>query len=104
MALHSPENWQNEREKIFKSNYHKPDLLREEKLWDRLLEYVTNSYGTSDLEKYESDLVKVYPQEVLQIYADDLRRSAKQAHSRNTYNHWAETLKHMKTIEGERKL
>ena len=99
-ALYSDKEWQREREKIFDSNYHKPDFFREEKLWDRLLEYVKNSFGTSDLEKYESDLVKIYPQKVLQIYADDLRCSAKQAHSRNTYNRWAETLKHMKTIEG----
>ncbi len=99
-TLYSSEEWQNECEKIFGSNYHKPDFFREEKLWDRLLQYVKNSYGTFDLEKYESDLVKIYPQEVLQIYADDLRHSAKQAHSRNTYSRWAETLKHMKTIKG----
>ena len=98
-SLYSPKEWNKERENIFISNYHKADFYREEKLWDRLLKYVTNN-SIFDLKRYEPDLVKIYPQEILQLYVSELKRSAKQAHSRSTYSQWAQTLKHMKTIEG----
>ena len=79
-------------ERLFEHGVSKP--------WDRLLEYVSANTSRFTMEQYERDLVKRYPNEVLQIYVNDLKRSAKQAHSRDTYSRWAETLQHMKTIKG----
>ena len=67
---------------------------------NHLLNAMDNFFDDFVLAKYGSDLFKIYPQEVLQIYVGELRRSAKQAHSRNTYYQWVQTLKHMKTIKG----
>lgn len=99
----SSDQWPGKREEIFAAIKH-PHLLSrlysEEKLYGRLMENVMASSGLYDLRNYESELLPIYPQKVLDKYTIEIKAAATNVASRNTYREWARTLHHMSSLPG----
>jgi hypothetical protein len=75
-------------------------LYSEEKLLDRLLENVLSSPGLFTLLKYEAELLPVYPRQILDEYVREINAEAKNAATRDTYQAWVKTLRHMRSLPG----
>ena len=102
-SLYSNKEWIDIREKIFVAlgNSDRIDILYEqEKLYDKLLEYVIEKPGLSYLFKYEKVLKEQYPQELLQKYTTELNIEARYTANRRTYQEWVRILKRMTKITG----
>lgn len=102
-SLYSNKEWIDIREKIFAAlgNSDRIDILYEqEKLYDKLLEYVIEKPGLSYLFKYEKVLKEQYPQELLQKYTTELNIEARYTANRRTYQEWVRILKRMTKITG----
>lgn len=102
-TLYSNEEWEKIREEIFSGlpKYaHVDQLYKEEKLYDRLLEYVLSTEGLYALREYEKELKDYYPEEILQKYADEVNRMATHTADRRRYQEWVAILRRMSKIKG----
>ena len=100
---YEPEEWVVEREKIFEKlvgRHQAAELFLEEKLYDRLLDYVQKSPGLSALTKYEKELAKWYPAELLDKYRVEVEKMAKPTTGRKQYKYIVYLLKQMKKYPG----
>lgn len=102
-ALYPPEVWPATREKIFDaiaSSSNKARLYEEEGLYDRLVDYVSNSFGLYEVQKYRTALKARYPQQLLQKYTAELDQAAACVSDRRTYQGQMDLLREMLEIEG----
>lgn len=102
-GLYPPEAWPEVREKAFAAmppSVSKAALYQEEKLYDRLLDYVLNDRGLYSLQQYQSVLKDLYPQQLLQKYTEELDDIAAQSADRKTYQSWVRILQNMREIQG----
>lgn len=96
------EEWINVREKIFGNlpQYaHVERLYKEEKLYDRLLEYVKESSGLYALREFTSVLKAEYPAEILQKYSDEVNKMASRTADRKHYKELVSILRTMLSIK-----
>ena len=56
--------------------------------------------GLFALQEYENVLMKDYPEEILQKYADEVNAMAKRTANRTHYREWVGILRRMTRIEG----
>lgn len=102
-----PEEWVEIRGQIFEKlpKYaHIEVLYKEEKLYDRLLEYVIHSPGLYALQEYEKVLIKKYPEQILQKYRDEVNQMASFTSDRKRYQQMVSILRRMKKLKGGSKL
>lgn len=102
-----PQEWEKKREEIFEKlpEYaHVEVLYKEEKQYERLLEYVMQSPGLYAIQEYDDVLVKEYPEQVLKKYKDEVNQMAEFASNRKRYQHIVSLLRRMKEIKGGAKL
>lgn len=100
-SLYTPLEWPIKREKIFfkyQSSFFLGEMYAEDKLYDRLIEYVTIQRGLSELQKYESCLKDEYSEMLLEKYAKEVDLMAQNASNRSQYRTLASILKHMQTL------
>ena len=105
--LYSEEEWISKREELFKklpSYAHIERLYKEEKLYDRLLNYVKKSEGMYALQEYGRILQKEYPEEILQKYRTEVEKMAVRTSDRKTYQYLVSLLRSMKKIKGGSKM
>ncbi len=104
---YTEEEWIKEREQLFKKlpPYTRIDeFYEEEKLYDRLLEYVLASSGVSVLYRYTKALKTEYPKQLLQKYKQEVNKLALSARDRKRYQELVEILHNMKNISGGAKM
>ncbi|MGN0318616.1 MAG: hypothetical protein ACI4E1_11870, partial [Lachnospira sp.] len=104
---YTAEEWLEKREEIFKklpAYAHVERLYKEEKLYDRLLMYVSNSPGLYALQEYENVLKKEYPEQILQKYKDEVNKMAVHTSDRKHYSYLVSLLRKMQHIKGGTKL
>ncbi|MCD7892920.1 MAG: SWIM zinc finger family protein [Erysipelotrichaceae bacterium] len=100
-SLYSNEEWITIRDKIFnKSPKNLYDLYKEEKMYDKLLDYALNGRGLYIVTKYLDDLKDIYPKQLLDKYQSELNREARHTASRSVYHEWVNYLRMMKQIQG----
>lgn len=102
-TLYSQSEWLKVREKIFTAlpKYANIDkLYQEEKLYDRLLEYVLNTNGLNALYIYEDDLKNLYPEIILQKYIYEINEMARYTANRKEYQEWVYILRRMQKLKG----
>lgn len=96
--------WPEEREKVFSAlkskSYLLPSLYHEEKLYDRLMQYLQEKHSFEMLLRYEKELLPLYPEVYLDAYVDRLTSAARHTADRKTYQEWVNTLRHMRIIPG----
>lgn len=100
---YSPEEWEEKRETIFEKLPSYADvkqLYAEEKLYDRLLDCVLKTPDLYALQAYEKALAKIYPQQILQKYRDELNKMARHSGPRKHYQQLVSQLRRMQKIEG----
>jgi len=103
-TLYTPEEWPIAREELFavvskRSGF--DELLREEELYDRLLDFLMNpSVSLNRLQAHEDVLKTRYPDQVLEKYRETLEKEAKDTATRGEYQRWVKRLKHMQSICG----
>ena len=99
--------WPEERERIFSAlkskSYLLPSLYYEEKLYDRLMQYIQGTHSFEMLVHYEKELLPLYPEVYLDAYVDRLTSAARHTADRKTYQEWVNTLRHMRKIPGGKK-
>lgn len=101
------EEWTDKREELFKKlpKYaHIDQLYKEEKLYDRLLEFVMQSTGLYTLQQYENVLKKEYPEQLLQKYRTEVNNMAIHTGDRRKYRQLVAILRKMKKIRGGSKI
>ncbi|MBQ7186736.1 MAG: SWIM zinc finger family protein [Ruminococcus sp.] len=100
-SLH-PDDWAETREKLFaEADPHDlPEFYKEEKLFDRLRDYIKAHCNIYTLRNYESILSEHYPAFILEKYAAWLRSAARNTADRKTYAEWAARLKKMSKWKG----
>ncbi|MBD5543620.1 MAG: hypothetical protein HDR01_05105 [Lachnospiraceae bacterium] len=101
------EEWVKKREEIFEKlpkHVHVEQLYKEEKLYDRLLDFVLKSPGVYELQEYAEILKKDYPEQILQKYRDEVTQMASHTGDRNKYQQLVALLRNMKKIEGGTKI
>ena len=106
-SLYEETEWKVIRERVFSalppySNIDK--LFREEGLHERLLVYVTQSFGLNALKTHEDILKERYPKEILQKYKDEVDSMASRSSSRSRYRDLVSILRSMKKISGGKKV
>ena len=102
-SLFDGEEWKETREQLYSSMKYQamlPEYFIEEKLTDRLANYIFTNNNIYLIEKYESILIESYSEFVLEAYANELNKAAEHTADRPTYKRWADKLRHMKTIKG----
>lgn len=77
-----------------------PRLYAEEKLYDRLFEFVNEHFSMFILETYEDIFAKHYPEYILEKYAKMLENAARNTAPRSTYSEWAARLNKMAKWHG----
>jgi len=100
---YSSEEWKSKRAEIFEQlpEYaHVEVLYKEEKLYDRLLEYVMKSPGLYAVQEYEKVLIKEYPEQILKKYMDEVNHMAAFSSDRKRYKQIVSVLRRMKKIKG----
>ncbi len=100
------DQWPEKREEIFsviREKYILNRLYSEEKLLDRLLKNVISSPGLYTLRTYEAELLPVYPQQILDKYVQEINAEAKNAATRDAYQNWVKTLRHMRSLPSGKK-
>ncbi len=100
---YAPAQWAVEREKIFErlaGRHETADFFLEEKLYDRLLDYVKENPGLYALTKYEAELAERYPAELLDKYRIEVEKMAKPTTGRKEYQHIVSVLRCMKKYPG----
>lgn len=104
---YTTEEWIIQREDIFKrlpKYAHIEQLYKEEKLYDRLLDFVLQSNGLYALQEYESILKKDYPEQLLIKYETEVNKMAVYTSNRNNYKQLVLLLRRMKKIKGGSKI
>lgn len=102
---YTPEEWNSVREDIFlilKNNFNIDILYKEERCYERLLDYVLTSSSVYKLIEHESILKDIYPSETLDLYTKLLAEMSSHTSSRDTYRQWVSYLNRMLDIEGGR--
>ncbi len=97
------DQWPAKREEIISSVRSKDalnPLYSEEKLYDRLLENVVSASGLYNLRKYEAELLPIFPEKVLEKYVHEINAAAASTASREIYQDWVKTLRHMRSLPG----
>ena len=56
------------------------------------------------LRAHETELLKRYPDQVLNMYAREINRVARNTADRSTYQQWVQTLAHMREMPGGEKV
>lgn len=100
---YAPEIWARKREDVFKKLprfAHVERLYEEEKLYDRLLDFVLNSDELSILTKYTPVLKKSYPKQLLDKYQEKANQVAAASGNRKQYQQLVGVLRVMQKIEG----
>lgn len=98
-----PEDWKLKREIIFEKipKYGQVDVIyKEEKLYDRLLEYVIKQPGLYKLQEYENVLIKEYKEQILQKYKEEVNSMASFTSDRKRYRQLVAILRRMNKIKG----
>ena len=99
--------WEEKREEIFEKlpKYaHVEQLYKEEKLYDRLLDFVLKSSGLYALQEYVKILKNDYPEQILQKYRDEVNQMASYTGDRKKYQQLVELLRNMQKIKGGSKI
>lgn len=100
---YSEKEWVMQREKIFRelpAYAHVDALYKEDKLYNRLLEYVKQSPGLYALKQYENVLKKDYPHEILEKYAEEVEKMASYTSDRKHYREMVSILRKMSKLAG----
>lgn len=100
---YTAEEWIVKREEVFKNlpKYaHVERLYKEEKLYDRLLDYVMQSPGLFAVQEYESVLKKNYSEQLLSKYESEVCKMATHTSDRKHYRQLVSLLQRMKKIKG----
>lgn len=100
---YTAEEWIVKREEVFKNlpKYaHVERLYKEEKLYDRLLDYVMQSPGLFAVQEYESVLKKNYSEQLLSKYESEVCKMATYTSDRKHYRQLVSLLQRMKKIKG----
>lgn len=104
---YTDEEWAEKREILFsqvKNRFIVAEFYKEEKLYDRLLNYVVRSNGLFEADKYKNILSKIYPDEILVKYKNELENMAKYTADRKVYREWVYILRQMRKIKGGNKV
>lgn len=104
---YTTEEWVVQREEIFKQlpKYaHIERLYKEEKLYDRLLEFVLQSNGLYALQEYEGILKKDYPEQLLIKYETEVNKMAVYTSDRKNYKQLVSLLRRMQKMKGGSKI
>lgn len=104
---YTEEEWLKQREIIFEklSRYAGVDqLYKEEKLYDRLLDYVLESPGLYKVQEHTEILKEKYPEQILHKYKEELNMMAVRSGNRKKYQEMAAVLRRMKQIKGGTKV
>lgn len=102
-SQYSEAEWIIKREELFKrlpSNADIDKLYEEEKLYDKLLEYVINYPGLDALENYDIVLANDYPLQILNKYKDELNKMTIRPSNREKYADMVLFLHRMKHFKG----
>lgn len=95
------------REKIFAElpQYASVDQLYiEDRLFDRLLDFVISRPGLFAMHSHEEVLKKMYPDALLTKYRKELKEMAARSADRNRYREWVRELRRMLNIKGGNKV
>ena len=98
-----PEQWPELREHLLSLenlSWIRGAFLAQEKLLDRLLEYIRKSESVSLMDRFADILREQYPDEVLEFYLSCLRRDMERASSRTEYAEQARRLKNLARLTG----
>lgn len=101
--LYSEEQWEKVREGIFKSLKNRiglDALYNEEKLYDRLFEYVKERGNIYLVEAYEKVLKEHYLPELLELYEAEVRRLARFSGDRKHYRAIVRMMRKMRQYDG----
>lgn len=104
---YTTEEWLVKREEVLKKlpKYaHVERLYKEEKLYDRLLDYVIQSPGLFAMQEYESVLKKDYPEQLLSKYESEVCKMATYTSDRKNYRQLVSLLQRMRKIKGGSKI
>lgn len=104
---YTAEEWSVQREEIFRKlpkSAHIECLYKEEKLYDRLLEFVLKSKGLYALQEYEGVLKKNYPEQLLIKYEAEVNELAAYTSDRKSYKQLVSLLRRMQSIKGGSKI
>lgn len=105
--LFDPEDWPKERERLFATlpkGAGLAALYADEGLYDRVLKLVLEADNIYLLRAHETELLKRYPNQVLNMYAREIKRAARNTADRSTYQQWVQTLRHMREMPGGEKV
>lgn len=105
--LFDPEDWPEEREKLFAAlpkGAGLAALFADEELYDRLLALVLEEDSFHLMRIHETELLKRYPDKVLDMYAREINWAARNTADRSTYQQWVQTLAHMREMPGGEKV
>lgn len=100
---YTEEDWLLKREELFQKISGRANVARlyeEEKLYDRLMDYVMNSQGMSLLQEYSNVLKEDFPEQILQKYKYEVNRMALHTGDRKKYQQLVGILRRMKKIKG----
>ncbi|HLR92601.1 MAG TPA: hypothetical protein VK048_06020, partial [Atopostipes sp.] len=75
-------------------------ILYEEKLYEKLLNYVVNSPNFSYLQTYENELVELFPNEVFERYEKEILELAEVAGPRKKYRRIVSLIKRLRKLPG----
>ena len=100
-ACYTESEWIQKREDVFSavSGYTCAEFFREEKLYDRLREYIAD-WPFEQYREFSDTLGKIYPDDVLDKYEDSLNNMALSTANRKTYQGWVSILKSMDRFDG----
>ena len=98
---YSENEWIKKREKVFSSvsKYTCAKLFCEEKLYERLRDYITD-WSFEQYSQFFDILGKIYPNDILDKYEETLNKRALNTANREIYKSWVELLRSMEKFEG----
>lgn len=102
-AQYTAEEWTEKREEIFiklPKDVRMDCFYEEEKLYDRLLDFVMQSSGLYALQQYENVLKNEYPEQLLEKYKTEVNNMALYSGNRKKYEQITALLRRMKKIKG----
>lgn len=105
--LFDPEDWTEERERLFAvlpKGAGLAALYADEELYDRVLKLVLEMDSFYLMRAHETELLKRYPDQVLDMYAREINWAARNTANRSTYQQWVQTLAHMREMPGGEKV
>ncbi|HLR91555.1 MAG TPA: SWIM zinc finger family protein [Atopostipes sp.] len=100
-ALFTETEWEDQRLSILEnlSNLYGIDkILYEEKLYEKLLNYVVNSPNFSYLQTYENELVELFPNEVFDRYEKEILELSEVAGPRKKYRRIVSLIKRLRKL------